>query len=318
MVGRRAALPAAIVLAAALTGAALIAVVLRDEPQAAAESPREADVRPTIRTALRPDVHRFGETVQAQLELLVRGSELQADTLGPGTDFDPYEVVGSARRELFDFGGLALVRYTITLRCLKQACLPETRTGEFQFSSASVGWRTPAPPGRRLRDRRLDQRGASGQWPAIKVASRLTPRELEEARWRSSLAEPPAPTFRVAPSRLAAGLLGGAAALVLAAGALVAGYVRDVRRRSEAERVEAAPEALPLEQALAYVDDARSNGDLPAQRIALETLARELRERGESGLAGRAERLAWSPESPAAVEVEELAATVRRLDGGSA
>ena len=294
----------------------LLAIALRDDGSTT-ETAREARVRPTVRALLDPEVHAFGEQVTARLELLVRKAELQPSTLRPGTDFSPYDVVGTTKREIVDFGALELVRYTITLQCLKQACLPQTQTGDFQFSNAGFTWRTPPPPGRKFKDRRLDNRGASATWPPLKVASRLTPQQTQQAAWRSNLADLPEPTYRIAPRWLAAGLLGGAAALVLAAAGLVAGYVADARRRRAIVTLEEEREAPPLEQALELLDGARGNGDAGEQRIALETLARELREHGESGLAASAERLAWSPAAPATAqtEVEELAAAVRRLDG---
>jgi hypothetical protein len=322
VVARHLAVPAAVAVAAVAVVAALVAIALRDSgPGAATE--REASVRPTVRATFEPEVHGFGEPVTARLELLVRRSELELSTLRPVSNFEPYDVVGPARREVVDFGALQLVRYTILIQCLKQACLPETQTGQFEFApsdprlgSAGFTWRTPPPPGREFKDRRLDNRSVSGDWPTLKVASRLSPEQLEDAAWRSNLADLPEATFRVAPRALGAGLLGVAAALVLAAAALVGRYVSDVRRRAAAARIEE-QEAEPtlLEQALGLLVQARGNGEPGEQRIALETLARELHVHGRVDLAHDAERLAWSAGTPVAVEVDELAETVRRLNG---
>jgi hypothetical protein len=293
-----------------LAAAALIGIALRDEAsEVPVETRKDAAVRSTVFATIAPEVHRFGEPLTARLELVARKQELQPDTARAGSEFEPYEVVGPARREVSDFGPFYHLRYTLTLRCLKQACLPDGQTAEFDFSPAAVSFKTPPPPGRKFKDRRLDQRSASGIWPTVKVASRLTPQDVQEARWRSSLAELPQPSYRIAPRWIVGTLLGGSVSLVLAAAALCAGYVRraGARRRGPEEEEAHAP---PLEQALAFVDESRGNG-VARERAALETLARELRAEGANGLALDAERLAWSKEPPPDPEVEALTTSVR-------
>jgi hypothetical protein len=316
VVSRRLVVPAVAVLVAAPVCAVLLVLVFRGGGGGGGEGEtrRESTVRPTVRASFEPEVHRFGEPVTARIELTVRKAELQAETARPGSGFDPYVARGAADLELREFGALAQLRYTITIQCLRQACLPETQTGEFEFGSATVGWRVPPPPGRRFADRRLDQRGASGSWPPLKVTSWLSPDDLQAARWRSSLGDLPAPTYTVSPRWLVGGLIGGAAALVLLAASLVAGSVRDLWARRAREH-DAELHVPPLEQALTLVEDSRLNGDVPGRRVALETLARELRLRGESGLAADAERLAWSPAAPGDAEVDTLVATVRAANG---
>jgi hypothetical protein len=317
VVARRLAVPAAIALAAVLVAAGLVVFAFRGEARPPAPPPgSDAAVRPLVRATLEPDVHAVGPRVTATLELLVPTRELEPETVRPSSDFEPYRVVGEVRRELRELGDLSLVRYQATLECVREACVPEAQTGEFRFASAAFTWKTPPPPGRKFKDRRLDQRTAGGDWPTLKVTTRLTAQELQDASWRSSLAELPAPSYRVVPRWLVGGLVGGSVALVLAAAALVAGWARQLRARAETDGAEPQAAAEPLDLALAYVDEANGNGDVPAQRIALETLARELREQGQERLAGDAERLAWSPSAPPAAEVAELTDTVRRLDGG--
>ena len=324
MVARRLALPVTVSLVAVAVAVALIAVALR-ESSSGPETERESLVRSTVRASFDPEVHAFGEPVNARLELLVRQAEIDLSTLRPIANLDPYGIVGTPRREIFDFGALYLIRYTITIQCLKQACLPETQTGNFEFGptdartgSAAFTWRTPPPPGRRFQDRRLDNRSANGDWPPLKVVSRLSPAQLDDAAWRSNLADLPEASFRVAPRWLAAGLVGAAAALVLLAAALVGRFVADARRRTAAEHTAAEVDEPPLAQALALLDDSRVNGDDAERRIALDTLARELVVHGEPELARHAERLAWSPSHPEGAEVDELADAVRRVNGGSA
>lgn len=315
---RRFALPGGIALAALAVAAALVVLGSRDEEQP--ERVRGASTptfgRATADGRLDPEVHRFGERVTATLELLVRRTDIQLNTLKATARFEPYERLGPIRREILTFPGYYLIRYTATLQCLRQLCLPQPRTAEFPFDGG-FSWRTPPPPGRRFRDRRLDDRRAATPFPPATVASRITPDDLEDVRWRSSLADLPAPTYRAGPAGLAGGLLGGAVALVLAAAALVWTWARGVRSRAAA-LAETDIEETPLDRALARLLESRQDGGLAEQRVALETLAQELRHEQQAALAGDAERLAWSPGSPASTALDELAAAVRRLNGGSA
>jgi hypothetical protein len=293
--------------------AALLVLAFRDGG-APAETSRERVVRPTIKAGFQPGVHRFGEPVVAQIELTARSTELDPETVQPAAEFEPYRALGNARRELDEFGALTRLRFTVQIECLRQACLPETQTGEFDFGGAAVTWRIPAPPGRRFSDRRLDSRSARGDWPALKVASWLSPDDVREARWRSTLGELPEPSYAVSPRWLTGGLLGGAVALVLLAGGLVGGSVREVlARRRVAHEAEA--DAHPLARAVGLVEESRLNGDVPGRRVALETLARELWHGGQPDLAADAERLAWSPDAPPDAAVATLVVEVRARNG---
>jgi hypothetical protein len=318
VVGRRLLAPALVGLLAVAACVALGLLALRgDGGEGAVETKREASVRAIVQASLRPPVHRFGEPVTGRIELTLRRAELDPKTGGPSADFDPYTAIGPARRELHEFGALARLRFTVVVQCLKQACLPDAQTGEFEFGSAAVGWRVPPPPGRKFRDLRLDSRNARASWPTLRVTSWLTPEDVQAARWRSTLGELPPPSYAVAPRWLAAGLLGAAVALVLLAAGLLVGPLRSVLAR---RAVGHAPdtESPPLERAIVLVEESRLNGDVPGRRVALETLARELRRDGERELAADAERLAWSPGAPPDGDVATLLAGVRSsLDGGS-
>jgi hypothetical protein len=316
-VNRRLAVPLAVAFVAVLFGAVLLALVFRGDPRlSTAETRREARTRATVRATLDPPVHRFGERVTARIELTAREAELVPESGRPTTSFEPYAALGPAREQLREFGALAHLRYTVTIQCLKRACLPDGQAAEFAFENATVEFRMPPPPGRRFQDRRRDQRRASASWPPIKVTSWLAADDVQAARWRSSLADLPEPTFRVSPRWLVGGLVGAAIALVLVAAGLVQCYLRDLVARRTFEH-EAEGDTPPLEQALALVEASRLNGDVDGRRVALETLAHELRAHGESGLAADAERLAWSPGAPGDAELQTLVATVRgSVDGG--
>jgi hypothetical protein len=278
---------------------------------------RDEAVRPTVRASFATPVHAFGSPVEARLELLVRDSELDPTTIRANSTFDPYEVVAGPRREVLDLGDLTVVRYTVTLRCLKEGCLPQGgQPTEFDFGDAGFSFSIPAPPGTRFEDRRLLARTATGVWPPLTVVSRLSAADVNDARWRSGLAALPEPGWRVAPAWLAGLLLGAAVVLVAGAAGLLVRWADDRRRRAAAAAAEAERPAPPLEQALQLV--VSTNGDGPAaRRTALETLAAELRRHGATALAERAERLAWSASTPAGTSVEALTEAVRAtVDGG--
>jgi hypothetical protein len=307
------------VVAAVAAAAAMIALaVLGGGPESGGDvARRDGAVRPTVRAGFATPVHAFGDPVEATLELLVRDAELNPATVRANSTFDPYEVVAGPRREMLDVGDLTLVRYTLTLRCLKEACLPQGgQPTQFDFGKAGFSFSVPTPPGTRFEDRRFLARTATGAWPPLTVVSRLSTADVNDARWRSGLVALPEPGWRVAPAWLAGLLLGAAVALVAAAAALLVRWAGDRRRRRVAAAGEAERPAPPLEQALQLV--VSTNGDDPAaRRTALETLAAELRRREATALAERAERLAWSESPPVETSVEALTAAVRAtLDGG--
>ena len=305
---------AVVALGVVAASALLLVLVFRDGDGPAAETRRESTVRPTVTAGFSPRVHRFGEPVTARIELVVRSSEIEAGTARPTAVFEPYRALGNAEQELDHFGALTRLTYTVRIQCLRQACLPETQTGEFSLGRPGVAWRVQPPPGRRFSDRRLDNRGAAGDWPPLRVTSWLSPEDVQGARWRSTLGDLPEPGYAVSPRWLVGGLLGGAVALVLLAGGLVAGPLRGLlERRRVAHEAEA--DAHPLERALGLVEESRTNGDVPARRVALETLARELRSGGDSDLAADAERIAWSPAPPADADVTTLVGAVRARNG---
>ena len=320
-------------LAAAATAGAILCVVLLvalAKSGGVAPSAREQSVRPTVRADLQPRTHRFGETVKATLELVVssekleptsisatggRGSGLRRGDSGPVGAFDPYEIVDTPTRTVERIGGLTVVLYTLRVRCLSAECLPDGESKEFAFPAPGFIWSTEAPPGRRFADRLLDERRAGGSWPALTVVAGVADEEIEGSGWRSALATLPTPSARISPRRLEAGLLSGAGALVLAAAALLGTVARrELRRREDAlVTVDTAPP--PLEQALRLVETADGHGD--RSRIALETLASELRRADRFALADDAQRLAWAERVPQSEAVAELAASVRATVDGS-
>lgn len=306
-------LPAAVV--AAIAGCVALIALAYSGDGSRPSTASERTVTPTVRAEVEPRTHRFGDTVRLRLELLVPNDQLDPDTLRAGGRFSPYEVVGSPQRQLVDVGSFTVARYTLSLRCIKEACLPGEDAKEFEFPPAGFTWKTQAPPGRRFQDRRLDERRASGSMPTLRIAPGLTPEDLTQTRWRSSVATLPSPGTGISAQALAAIMLGGAAALVAAAAGLLALWAsRELGRREDARLVADTPPE-PLEQALRLVEGVNSNGDATRRRLALQTLAAELRAAHEPALAGDAERLAWTEDAPEGDDVALLAASVRERSG---
>jgi hypothetical protein len=110
VVSRRLLAPLVVLVVALPLCVVLLALVFGSTDSGRAETRRESTVRPTVRATLQPEVHRFGEPVTARLELTVRKAELQPETARPGATFDPYVALGSARRELEQFGALYRLR----------------------------------------------------------------------------------------------------------------------------------------------------------------------------------------------------------------
>jgi hypothetical protein len=293
--------------AAVAIAAALTFVALRDESRPASAS----NVRVTVSAFFSPQSHVFGEPVKAQIDMLAKKEELQPGTETFTVDFSPYRIVGSPRKEIRDLGSDWQLSYIFTLDCLRTVCLPEGDTREIAFPDLRIVFKSPPPPGRKFKDRRLDQRAISADLPPLKVASRLGPFDVQEARWRSSVRELPPVSFRISPGWLTFWLLAGAAILVGAAVGAVGLFLRREREEARAQEAEAAAQRSPLEQALALVQETSGNGDPQLERMALAGLARELRDEGLPELADRAERLAWFEEPPSRAAVEALTAQIR-------
>jgi hypothetical protein len=281
------------------------------------ETAREAKLRATVRTELVPRAHRFGELVRARAELLVPKSEIDLDTVKVSGSFDPYLTVGPTRRAIEDLGSAYRVRFTVDLQCLSRDCLPEPQSKEFALEDVRVTWATPAPLAERFKNPRLYARQALGTWPTLTVGTALTPVDMQEGRWRSSLATLPRPGTRTSSDWLSVLLLGAAVALVAAAAVLAYRWLRDALARRDAARVKQERELTPLERAVALLQGTNGDGDPERRRMALERLAWELRRTDAPDLAADAERLAWSESEPPAADIERLAEGVLARAGGA-
>jgi hypothetical protein len=257
-----------------------------------------------IAATIHPRTHLFGDPVTAQADLLVDPRQVEPGSVRVEASFDPYTRVGDVERAETRAGDLVRVRYRFQLACFAPTCAPTGDRREIDLQSAQVYFALRAGGGRQLRTQEMLR------WPAFTVASRLGPFDVERARWRAATGVMPAVGYRLEPGALAALLLLGSLALLVAAGVLVTtvGPVRIRRAGVEhaAPRVES-----PLEHALELARSMSQNGAADDQRRALERVSRELLAVGEPTLAGRARRLAWSVDRAEAHEVERLAGDVR-------
>jgi hypothetical protein len=312
--------------AAVVAIALLVAVARSGSGSGSASAPRET-FSSSVRTDIQPRTHGFGETLTAVLEATFPTRAYQPGSLRARGSFDPYVVVGEPRLVTRQVGDLTVARYTIRIRCLAQECLPGGETKGFEFGTpddrgearpgVSLTWRVPPPEGRRFADRRLDERRAFTRWPTVTVVRGVGDDDLDETRWRSALVALPEPTRSASPARLERALLGGATLLVVVATLFAATWWRDRERAVRPADVEDVAPPTSLEQALRLAETV--DGDGSERRVALETLAVELRSVGEHGLAGETERLAWDVEPPRSDAIAALTASVRgRANGGNA
>ncbi len=298
MRGRRAAVTAALVLAAlAVAGVAI--VLLRDTEGA------ESGLRPLrARATLSDRIVVFGDTVRAQVDLALDLRHVDPGSVNVRVGFQPWRRVGPAEVTRTDAGSSSHLRLTYVLRCLKQPCVPERDTLPFEFEPARIEF--------------VNRAGGRGAlrvpFPVLTVHTRLSSTDLANASpYRLDVTNVPEPSYRAAPGLLLALLLGGSLLFLTGGGALA--YVGWPRRHVEPEpEPEPEPELLPtpLEQALELLEDAARANGAADQRRSLELVAEVLAERGEEdGLAEAARALAWSPTAPGPDKTKSLAARVR-------
>jgi hypothetical protein len=289
----------ALVLGAVVAGAVVgVAILWSDDNEQIApglEAGPADQPTMTVSTSITPRAHLFGDRVAAEVELLFDPRTVEPNSVQVDADFAPYDQLGRPRRLRADGDGLVRLRYQYALRCLAPSCAPAGARKEMIFSGGEVIYIHAG-----LRERVVE----TFDWPRVELASRLSPFDLEQARWRADVNDLPAVSYRARPVLLGF-LLAGAAGLLALAGVLLGVLLFPKWTRRAAEE-DAPPELSPLERALEGVRTTSANGATPEQRKALERLARELGSAGLVELAGRARRLAWSAERPDRAAVERL------------
>jgi hypothetical protein len=246
---------------------------------------RPAGTPLSVVTALTPESVKFGDPVTAELTVRFDSSSVSPASIRVDPGLTPY-VAMSRPTTRVSASGVAQMRYSLT--CLTSACLPVHGSRLVHLEPVVV---TARAGSQTLR--------AVGHWPAVTVTSRLSPSALTgRARFRHP-AGPPAPAYRISPSRLIATLVGAAALCVLAA-ALIAGRVFvGVRRRPVAISRSA------LDLAIAYVRDSIRRDDADRRR-ALALLS-ETVDTVDPDLASTSAASAWSKPPPTAGAASALA-----------
>jgi len=268
---------------------------------------------------LGPPIHLFGDTISADVSVVVDRTKLDPGRVSLKASFEPYEPIEDievARREA---GNLAEIRYRLRLRCLERACITSTlgtiqnpggsapRT--FRFQPAQVQYTDPgAEKPRLLRTVRFSP---------IESVTRINAQDVTQVYgfpFRGSFTPLPAISQRMSATTLAVLLLLLAAALLVLPATLV---LRWWRARRQPPPPEPEPEPTPLERAIALVEWslARENG--AERRAALDALATELDVVESNGLADQTRIAAWSPPSPSTGEAERILTLVKERHGGA-
>jgi len=274
-----------------------------------------------VRGELVPDVHTFGDAVVARVEVVLDRAKVDPDDVRVSTNFDPYEKVGATRVDRDDLGGFTTLRYTTTLRCLSQLCIPRTVRG--QTTVSQIPGVPPILPGQARDEKakyqfepatvvaeagRKDTTLGRVVWPPLRSLSRINWYDSNVVGqgfpFVADVTPVSEPDYRISPTVLGLGLLAGALALLAIPGFLL----WDRRRRNVASAVEPGTALNPLERALRLVEWASGRPSVDERREALEALAYEL---DADERAARARERGWSPPAPEPAEMTKLVASVR-------
>jgi hypothetical protein len=238
----------------------------------------------SVDTSLDHTAVDFGDPVTATVTVTAPGDA----AVRVEQDLAPLTELGQPRVTRVSSGGRQTVTYAVRGSCLDDRCLASGfKRVTLRPASVTVGARRTSAP-----------------WPVLKVQRRVSAADVAQTRppLRSDTAPPPV-TYRVSPGRLATALE-VVAALLVAAGVLLAGATATAIYRKRQT-----PEPLTgLERALALARDAERR-PAPDRRRALELLARLLGSR-DPGLADEAEQLAWSERAPTPDALEDLVVEV--------
>ena len=280
-----------------------------------------------VRGELTPDVHLFGEPVVARVDVILNREKVDPADVQLKTDFEPYEKVGETREERRDIGDFTVIRYTTTLNCLNERCIPPTAAGETTVSQ--LPGLPPFLPGQQ-RDEKVkfdfppavfvmnaepkDKTLGRVVWPPLRSLSRINWYDSSVVGqgfpFVATVTPLPDPEYRISPTVLGLGLLALAVALL----ALPVWLVSRVRRRRAVPAAGAGPALSPLERALRLVEWASRRPSVDERREALEALAFELGHEDDDGSANKVREQGWSPPSPEPEEMTGLVESIRRND----
>jgi hypothetical protein len=295
-------------------GALLFAVVL------AAGCGGSGDDIPTLpqgrfietRGSLGPPIHLFGDTITAEVDVVVDRTKLDPSRLSLKTFFKPYKQVGRRQVTRRDAGTLSAIRYRLRLRCLERPCITSTlgtianpggsapRT--FRFQPGEVRYTDPgAKESRLLRVVRFSP---------LESVTRINAQDVTNVYgfpFRGTFTPLPAMSQR-STTTIAVVLLLVAAALLVLPATLV---LRWWRKRRQPPPPEPEPEPTALERAIALVEWSLHRENGAERREALNLLADELDGLEANGLADETRIAAWSPPSPSPTEATRILERVK-------
>lgn len=286
---------AAVALVLGVALAALLAATVLNRPQA---RPASLAGPVTVNWALSSTALAFGDTVDAEVDVVSRDRDVPASSVRVGTSFAPFTVV-STKVDREHVGGASLLRTRATLQCVKRACLPPAAGRFVQLPPTVVTYakrgrreQTEIPWGRLHVSSRLPQ-GA----PAIGVIDNAPPLDPGLARSPRTVRL----VLLVATVLLA---LGGAALVISAL------WPPSLRRKRQWAKLS------PLERSLLLVDEAARRDSETERRRTLDQLALRLGEAEAPQLELQTRALAWGETPPEASDLTLLTARVRSTLNG--
>ena len=277
----------AVVLAA---GAAVVAIVIAHGGGAGSVAPPTTS---SVTASLAPGAVEFGDALTATVSVLADRN----DTVVVHQNLYPLTALGATRVTNAARGRARVVTYTTRATCIDETCTGTVRSQRIRLQPARV---------------EVGGRTETARWPVLVVHSRVSAADVSQALppVRSD-ATPPPVSYRVSPHSLARALE-IVAAVLAAAGVLVAGWSAAALYRRFTK-----PEPLTgLERAIALAREAEGR-PAPDRRRALGLLADTLGSQNPK-LADAADELAWSAPAPTTDAVGELVTEVEHeVNGGS-
>jgi hypothetical protein len=281
---------AVLVVAAAAVAAVLLLGRSESPPAIAATAPV------VVRAGFEPRTVTFGDRVVARVVVLLDQTVVRPGTLKLTVGIAPLSQLAAPRTTRTTRGTLSIVTYEVPAVCVTDGCIAPAGDLKLRLPrvSATVATRSGSVT------------HAAVAWPVLHVHGRVNASDLAGARphFRSD-ATPSAPSYRIAPSTLAALLDGLAVLLVLGGVAFAASEARRLARRRRGH----AAAGGELERALRLAREAESRPPSDRRR-ALGLLARLL-DRRDARLAAEASGLAWAKPQP---ELEAMSGLVEEIE----
>jgi len=254
----------------------------------------------TVRTSFEPPAVQFGDPLTLHIAARFDNRVVLPGTFRLTSSVAPLTQLGPTTTKRTSRGHLTVVSMSIPTVCVVEACVK--RPGETRVKLPIVAGHVTGVDGR--------LRAVTAAWPPLLIGSRIVSSDLSRTSpvLRADTA-PAAPTFRIAPDRLA--LMLDVLSVLLAATGIWLGsrqVLAIVRRRRETA------EADQLDVALRQVRESESR-TAPDRRRALGHLARILDRRGLDHVEATND-LAWSRPAPTTDGVSELAGRIESESRG--